>query len=320
MKTTTSLLIAGAVTLGAAFMQARDVMATTCTDNVRDNTSYTWNQKTGEGTVTVKEGVQFCKNLYITKAVWDMTNKTGSIWPQTINRDQTSVITIKGAGTYNVSTPAQCRQQTDLYYGYGSPATLPKNGYMDGEWQDRDVEFFSKVSNGSYDNPTWMLNTNACVETKPEPEQPKPVVKDVIATAPTHKEACEAKDDSYTIPAKEGVIYTVNGKVTSAGTYKRTTANVAIVAKAASDSYKLSGTTAWNITFTDEPCDVQKPVKPVEKPTEPQPTTPQVLSTATVKDKPQVIAKTGTNPLQTVLMTLFAGAGVYSALYFRKRQ
>ncbi|WP_461174156.1 FG-GAP-like repeat-containing protein [Arthrobacter sp. Z1-9] len=57
--------------------------------------------------------------------------------------------------------------------------------------------------------------------------------------------------DSYTIPAADGVDYQVNGETKAAGTYPAT-GTVTVTAKAKTD-YVLTGTTEWNVTFKATP-------------------------------------------------------------------
>jgi uncharacterized protein YkwD len=70
---------------------------------------------------------------------------------------------------------------------------------------------------------------------------PSPVVKAVIATAPTFTET------TFTIPETTGVGYKVNGVATSAGNYKGN-GTVTITAHALT-GYALSGTSSWSKTF-----------------------------------------------------------------------
>lgn len=329
MKATTALIVTGVAAMGAAFAQGNLINATstTCTDNVRDNITYSWNQSTGIGSIAVKSGVTFCQPVYITKAAWNLT--TANVFPQTLASKE--VVKITGSGVYDVSIPAKCRQQTDLYYGYGTEATLPAK--LNNAYDDSSIEFFSKIGGKT---PTWSLNTKECVAPTPtptptpeptptpkpvEPKEETPVIVDVTPTAPTYKDECEAKKDTYTIPAKTGVTYVVNGKVTKAGTYPRTDAKVEITAKA-KDGYKLTGTTSWAFTFTDEPCAAapapkqETPAPTVETPSKNEtkaPATPKATTPAAE------LPHTGAGILGAFGAVLLS-AGTYAAVLGRNKR
>lgn len=83
-----------------------------------------------------------------------------------------------------------------------------------------------------------------------------PCVTTVTPTTPTSNEACGVQNDTYTIPAKTGVVYKVNGTTTGAGTYNGTS-TVTIKAYAADATYVLSGDTEWTFNFDDAPCTIQ---------------------------------------------------------------
>lgn len=85
----------------------------------------------------------------------------------------------------------------------------------------------------------------------------------VTPTTPTKSDACETANDTYTIPAKTGVVYTVGGVTKPAGTYPSGgAASVTVIAKPA-PGYKLSGTISWVLTFnTTTKCPVDVPMKP----------------------------------------------------------
>jgi uncharacterized protein YkwD len=64
------------------------------------------------------------------------------------------------------------------------------------------------------------------------------------------KPAMSSSTNRYTIPAKAGVTYSVDGKIVKAGTYRVTNGKtLKFTAKASSSSYRLSGTTAWSFRF-----------------------------------------------------------------------
>jgi serine protease len=71
----------------------------------------------------------------------------------------------------------------------------------------------------------------------------------VTPTAPTFTDKVGTADDSYTVPSKAGVEYSVGGVVTAAGTYPgRGSVTVTAGAK---PGYVLAGTTTWTFQFTD---------------------------------------------------------------------
>lgn len=78
-------------------------------------------------------------------------------------------------------------------------------------------------------------------------------VKQATAAKPSFSKST----GKYTIPAKTGVRYYVNGTAKSAGTYKGYSKYVTVTAKAAS-GYKLSGTAKWTYDFRT----AVKPAKP----------------------------------------------------------
>ncbi|MEX5257850.1 fibronectin type III domain-containing protein [Kocuria arenosa] len=70
----------------------------------------------------------------------------------------------------------------------------------------------------------------------------------VTATAATFADKSGTTYDRYTIPAKTGVQYYVNGVAKAAGTYKGT-GTITVTAKAKT-GYTLTGTTSWKRTFS----------------------------------------------------------------------
>lgn len=83
----------------------------------------------------------------------------------------------------------------------------------------------------------------------PEPTPaPEPAPTSVTASAPTKSTMYK----TYTIPAKAGVKYTVNGVDKAAGTYPGADTVLSVKAVAL-DGYVLSGAAAWNVAFQNTP-------------------------------------------------------------------
>lgn len=89
----------------------------------------------------------------------------------------------------------------------------------------------------------------------------------VTPQAPIKTDDCGTSKDGYTIPTTTGVVYKVNGAITTAGFYPAT-GTVAITAEAAPD-YTLNGQSAWDFSFDNTAC-------------EPEPCTPSVVSALTL--------------------------------------
>lgn len=70
----------------------------------------------------------------------------------------------------------------------------------------------------------------------------------ITATAPTFTDESGTSSDTYTIPAKTGVVYKVAGAVKAAGTYPAS-GTVTVTAQAEA-GYTLSGTALWSHTFS----------------------------------------------------------------------
>ena len=72
----------------------------------------------------------------------------------------------------------------------------------------------------------------------------------------TFADMCETANDTYTIPATAGVVYSVDGTVTSAGTYPGT--GTVVITAAAAEGYVLAdgAPSTWTATFTDEACTI----------------------------------------------------------------
>lgn len=86
---------------------------------------------------------------------------------------------------------------------------------------------------------------------------------EVTPTVPTNVDECGVKDDAYTIPTKEGVVYKINGAIVTGNTYSSGGASsVTIDAFAANSHYKLTGQTHWVLTFDTTDCEVQIPNDP----------------------------------------------------------
>lgn len=75
----------------------------------------------------------------------------------------------------------------------------------------------------------------------------------VTPKAPTFNDVCGTRHDEYTIPAKTGVKYKVNGHHVSAGDHDGS-GTTTITAYPASSDYVLSGDSEWTFHFTDKQC------------------------------------------------------------------
>ncbi|UZN03101.1 RHS repeat domain-containing protein [Cellulomonas sp. S1-8] len=71
----------------------------------------------------------------------------------------------------------------------------------------------------------------------------------VSATAPTQVDAFGTADDTYTIPATDGVDYAIEGTTVAAGEYPAT--GTVVVDATAKAGYELSGPTQFTLVFTD---------------------------------------------------------------------
>jgi hypothetical protein len=81
---------------------------------------------------------------------------------------------------------------------------------------------------------------------------PEPELTSVTPTDVTFQDLCGTNNDTYTIPSKQGVVYSVNGTTKSADTYSGN--GMVSVDATAEDGYILAGTTDWSHTFNDEDC------------------------------------------------------------------
>jgi hypothetical protein len=82
-----------------------------------------------------------------------------------------------------------------------------------------------------------------------------PCLTKVTPGVVTFNEACGTQHDTYTIPAKTGVVYKVNGQVVDAGSHNG--AGTVTVEAFAEQGYELTGKTSWEYTFTNVPCPVE---------------------------------------------------------------
>ena len=76
----------------------------------------------------------------------------------------------------------------------------------------------------------------------------------VTPETPSSVELCGTASDTYTIPAKPGVVYSVNGTPTAAGTYAGS-GTVLVTAQAAA-GFILNGTATWTLMFDNTGCPV----------------------------------------------------------------
>lgn len=77
----------------------------------------------------------------------------------------------------------------------------------------------------------------------------------VTALAPSVKaDPCGTTEDTYTIPAKTGVVYKVGGVTKVAGDYSTGGALSITVTAVAASGYTLTGTNSWPLTFTNTSC------------------------------------------------------------------
>ncbi|TAH33835.1 hypothetical protein EYC58_00120 [Candidatus Saccharibacteria bacterium] len=89
----------------------------------------------------------------------------------------------------------------------------------------------------------------------------------VKAKAPVKVNISCDKDGSYTIPEKTGVVYKVDGVVTTAGIYTVSGPKTVKVTAEAADGYTLYGTTSWTLNFYAPrgcDCDTPPPPPPVD--------------------------------------------------------
>ncbi|KSW30160.1 hypothetical protein ATM99_00220 [Cellulomonas sp. B6] len=94
------------------------------------------------------------------------------------------------------------------------------------------------------------VGTVADVATQCRPgAQQAPSEITVTAQAPTQVDADGTADDTYTVPAVEGVQYTVDGTPVAAGTYPG--AGTVVVTATALPGYVLTGATEFTLVFTD---------------------------------------------------------------------
>ncbi|GAB4065877.1 hypothetical protein GCM10028777_16820 [Angustibacter speluncae] len=73
----------------------------------------------------------------------------------------------------------------------------------------------------------------------------------VTATAPTATDDYGTAQDTYTIPAGQGVDYQVGGVTVPAGTHPHTSGTDVVVTAVPQAGYALTGTTSWTLSFTD---------------------------------------------------------------------
>lgn len=142
--------------------------------------------------------------------------------------------------------------------------TIPGDGDADGEGNnDADgaftytLSFVGQPAAQGYhvDLDVDVTNTNGGLKQKtfwmPASCQEKTVV---TAEAPTADDFCGTSDDSYTIPDVTGVIYSVNGVPTTAGTYTAT--GHVVITATADDGYELADeVNEWAFDFSDEACE-----------------------------------------------------------------
>lgn len=154
----------------------------------------------------------------------------GPTWPTSgvqalISHDTVTLTKANPSATLHVQT-ASCYGQNDLYLGTkrfdGVDSPLPKYPHS-----PVPTDLITAWNGGK-----------ACA----------------VATPPavTHNDICGTDQDTYTIPAKDGVEYRINGHAVNAGTYNGTgSVTITAVAKA---GYVLSGTASWTLTFTNDAC------------------------------------------------------------------
>ncbi|WP_035060788.1 choice-of-anchor L domain-containing protein, partial [Cellulomonas bogoriensis] len=116
--------------------------------------------------------------------------------------------------------------------------------------------FFTIFDHGdaSYDSAVLIDNLRvgsvADVETDCTPgAQALPPLTPVTATAPTFVDELGTEEDTFTIPAVEGVEYLVDGLLIAPGTYPGT--GTVVVDAEATDGYVLEGESQFTFTFTD---------------------------------------------------------------------
>jgi len=76
-------------------------------------------------------------------------------------------------------------------------------------------------------------------------------VTPVVATDPTFTDAFGTSSDSYTIPAVQGVEYSVGGVPVAAGTYVVDPLASVTIDAVSTPGYELTGTASWSYTYSD---------------------------------------------------------------------
>lgn len=214
-----------------------------------DTTSLDWSLSySGKLTVTTKTGYVFDDGTTYHDYGYAQDSGTPCLTPV-----QPTAPTVKndacGTQTDTYTIPSKTGVQ---YYVGGNPVsagTYPTNGAL-------QVNVTAKATQGYVltGQSSWTLTfTNV------------PCIVPVQAAAPTvATDPCGKNNDTYTIPATEGVKYYVNGQYKTAGTYSTGSALSVNITATAQTGYILVGDSSWTLQFTNKPCLI--PVE-AEKPT-----------------------------------------------------
>lgn len=192
-------------------------------------------------------------SAYIYAVAQDGYKLTGSTaWWLKDYTNATCVTTVTPTAPTKATDP--CGVQNDKYTIPATPGVIYKVNDVEkaaGDYStggSTSVTIKAYPASGAYalsGTTEWTLsfNTDACPVT-------------VTPTAPTHSDVCGTYADTYTIPAKTGVVYKVNGVVAAANTYNidPNVMSYTITAESAGSPYVLSGDTSWTFDFTNTDC------------------------------------------------------------------
>jgi len=157
--------------------------------------------------------------------------------------------------TLNFTNSANCEKVVDLPE---PPTTIDECGLDNIRWntasyQDTDDYTWTVNQDGSLTVTTVVGVEFPNEQTSKTYYLPKDNgIKCAPTTDPTKNDTCGTKNDTYTIPEAEGVVYYVNGVATEAGTYNGY-GFVKITAEA-QEGYKLLGHDYWKFHFSDRYC------------------------------------------------------------------
>ncbi|UJP40846.1 fibronectin type III domain-containing protein [Cellulomonas palmilytica] len=184
------------------------------------------------------------------ESTWQVSGSTINA-PGNFAFDATGKVISVNSGLFSDPNAATA-EASGTAYAFASPRLTAQVPLTPGTQQSL---FFSVFDHGDDSVDSAVMIDNLRIGTVADPATDcvrgattRPAEDLVSAVAPTTVDLSGTADDTYTIPSTEGVVYSVGGAVTPAGTYAGT--GTVVVTAAAAPGYALAGASQFTLVFS----------------------------------------------------------------------